>query len=197
MCKSILFITVIAFASIMTVFSCNDNNNAKSTMNHEPNDSASLVKRGDYLVTSIGCGDCHSPKRMGAQGPEIIPELKLSGSPHDLQLPPLDTASVKKGWILFTSDLTVSIGPWGASYSANLTGDATGVGDWTEENFIRCMREGKFKGLPNGRPLLPPMPWANFKNLTDDDLKAILAYLKTVKPVKNVVQAPKSLAELK
>jgi cytochrome c553 len=194
--KSIFFITVLAVIISITTYSCNSNNE-KATAGKEPTDSASLVKRGDYLVTSIGCGDCHSPKRMGPQGPEIIPELKLSGSPHDLQLPPLDTASVKKGWILFTPDLTVSIGPWGASYSANLTGDATGVRDWTEENFIRCIREGKYKGLPNGRPLLPPMPWGNFKNLTDDDLKAILAYLKSVNPVKNVVQAPKSLAELK
>ena len=193
--KSVLFLAAIAVISSMTLYSCN--NNEKAIAGKEPTDSASLVKRGDYLVTSIGCGDCHSPKRMGAQGPEIIPELRLSGSPHDLQLPPLDTASVKKGWILFTPDLTVSIGAWGASYSANLTGDATGVGDWTEENFIRCMREGKLKGLPNGRPLLPPMPWANFKNLTDDDLKAILVYLKTVKAVKNVVPATKSLAELK
>ena len=193
--KSVLFLAAIAVISSMTLYSCN--NNEKAIAGKEPTDSASLVKRGDYLVTSIGCGDCHSPKRLGAQGPEIIPELRLSGSPHDLQLPPLDTASVKKGWILFTPDLTVSIGAWGASYSANLTGDATGVGDWTEENFIRCMREGKLKGLPNGRPLLPPMPWANFKNLTDDDLKAILVYLKTVKAVKNVVPATKSLAELK
>ena len=193
--KSVLFLAAIAVISSMTLYSCN--NNEKAIAGKEPTDSASLVKRGDYLVTSIGCGDCHSPKRMSAQGPEIIPELRLSGSPHDLQLPPLDTASVKKGWILFTPDLTVSIGAWGASYSANLTGDATGVGDWTEENFIRCMREGKLKGLPNGRPLLPPMPWANFKNLTDDDLKAILVYLKTVKAVKNVVPATKSLAELK
>jgi hypothetical protein len=156
-----------------------------------------MVSRGEYLVTTIGCDDCHSPKRMGPHGPEIIPELRLSGFPHDGQLPPLDTTEVKKGWTLFAPDLTSAVGAWGASYAGNITSDGSGIGKWKEENFIRALREGKYKGLATGRSLLPPMPWFAYKNMSDDDLKSIFAYLKTTKPVNNVVPAPKPLSALK
>jgi hypothetical protein len=66
----------------------------------------------------------------------------------------------------------------------------TGIGNWQEENFMRAIREGKFKGIAAGRDLLPPMPWEMYKNLTDDELKAIFAYLKSTKPIKNIVPDP-------
>lgn len=160
-------------------------------------DSAARVLRGEYLVNAVGCDDCHSPKRMGPQGPEIIPELRLSGFPHNGQLPPIDTSEVKKGWALMAPDLTSAVGAWGASFAGNITSDATGIGNWKEENFIRALREGKYKGISNGRTLLPPMPWFAYKNMSDEDLKSIFAYLKTTKPVSNVVPAPKTFAELK
>lgn len=160
-------------------------------------DSTQLVKRGEYLVSIIGCDDCHSPKRMGAHGPELIPELRLSGYPHDLQLPAPDATTVGKGWVMLSSDLTSAVGPWGQSFAANITSDATGIGNWPEENFIRAMRHGKFKGSAEGRDLLPPMPWFVYKNMSDEDLRAIFAYLKTTPPVHNVVPAPKSLSDIK
>ncbi len=192
------FTACMAIAACMfaILISCNNNTEKASQYNIVP-DSTAVVKRGEYLVTVIGCDDCHSPKRMGANGPEIIPERRLSGFPQDEKLPAIDTNSLKKGWTLFSPDLTGAVGAWGASFSGNITSDATGIGNWTEENFIRCLREGKYKGLANGRPLLPPMPWNWYKNLTDDDLKAIFAYLKTVKPVKNVAPPPIPPAELK
>ena len=49
------------------------------------------------------------------------------------------------------------------------------------------MTEGKYKGMDNTRPLMPPMPWPNFRNLHEDDLQAIFAFLKSTKPVKNRV----------
>jgi hypothetical protein len=106
------------------------------------------------------------------------------------------TDAVKEGWMLFGSDLTTAVGVWGQSYAANLTSDATGIGNWKEEQFIKAIREGKFKGLDNTRPLLPPMPWFVYKNLTDDDLKSIFAFLKSTKPVKNVVPEPKPFNKL-
>lgn len=160
-------------------------------------DSAARVARGEYLVNAIGCDDCHSPKRMGPNGPEIIPELRLSGFPHNGQLPPADTTSVSKGWMLFAPDLTSAVGFWGASFAGNITSDSTGIGGWKEENFLRAIKEGKYKGLENSRPLLPPMPWMVYKNFTDEDLKSIFAYLKTTKPVNNVVPAPKPLKDVK
>lgn len=51
------------------------------------------------------------------------------------------------------------------------------------------MKEGKFKGLDETRQLLPPMPSENFKDIKDEDISAIFAYLKSLKPVKNVVPA--------
>jgi len=155
-----------------------------------------MVKRGAYLVNSIGCDDCHSPKRMGANGPELIPELRLSGYPSDRPITKADTNVVKNGWMLFSDDLTTSVGPWGQSFAANLTSDATGTGNWKEEQFIKAIREGKFKGLDNTRPLLMPMPWFVYRNLTDDDLKSIFAFLQTTKPVNNVVPAPKPFIQL-
>jgi hypothetical protein len=148
-----------------------------------------LIQKGQYLVTIMGCNDCHSPKKMGPQGPEIIPELMLSGYPADRPLPKVDVAAIKKGWIMLNEDLTAAAGPWGVSFAGNLTSDPTGIGNWPEENFKRALKEGKFKGLPGSRTLLPPMPWTNFVNIKDEDVTAIFAYLKSTNPVKNVVPA--------
>lgn len=157
---------------------------------------AQMLARGEYLVSSIGCDDCHSPKRMGAQGPEIIPERRFSGYPSDRPVQKPDTSAFKSGYMLFAADGTAAIGPWGVSFSANISSDTTGIGGWTESHFLTAMRTGKMKGLDNGRPMLPPMPWFNFKNLTDEDLKAIFAYLKSTAPVENLVPAPMQLADI-
>lgn len=154
-----------------------------------------LVKRGDYLVNSMGCGDCHTPMKMGPNGPEHDMDRFLSGHPAGEQLPPPPAPSGP--WIISVSATgTAWSGPWGISYTQNLTPDPeTGVsGTYTEEQFIMTIREGKKQG--RGRAILPPMPWPVIRNLTDDDLKAIYAYLKTVKPVKNRVPDP-VIAEMK
>lgn len=130
-------------------------------------------------------------------GPEIIPELRLSGYPSSRPIQKADSQVVKQGWALLGSDLTSAVGPWGMSFSGNLTSDETGIGNWTEENFVRAIRKGKYKGLENSRPLLPPMPWFVYKNMNDEDLTSIFAYLKTVRPVENVVPIPRQLADLK
>jgi hypothetical protein len=154
------------------------------------------IQRGSYLVNAIGCDDCHSPKEITATGFEIIPDLRLSGYQSAKASPKADSNVVKQGWLLFGGDLTTAVGPWGQSFAANLTSDATGIGNWKEEQFIKAIREGKYKGLDNTRPLLPPMPWFVYKNLNDDDLKSIFAFLKSTKPVKNVVPAPKPFSKL-
>lgn len=148
-----------------------------------------LVERGKYLVNAIGCQDCHSPKVMGPHGPKFDDSRAYSGHPSSNVLPPINKEATK-GWMLFNQDLTAFVGPWGISYAANISSDATGIGNWTEKQFITAIRKGKYKGNENGRSLLPPMPWENFALLTDNDLRAILAYLKTTKPIKNVVPAP-------
>jgi mono/diheme cytochrome c family protein len=153
-------------------------------------DSAALVARGEYLVTIGGCNDCHSPKRMGPAGPEIIPELMLSGYPASQPVPAFDSRMFAQGFSMFTPDLTAAAGPWGVSFAANLTSDETGIGNWTAEQFERALREGKSKGLEGGRALLPPMPWMNLSGAKSEDLRAMFAYLKSTPPVRNVVPAP-------
>jgi hypothetical protein len=87
--------------------------------------------------------------------------------------------------------LTAWAGPWGVSFAINLTPDKdTGIGEWSEKLFIQMARTGKHQGQPNGRDILPPMPWFNMKDLTDADLKAIWAYLLSLPPVKNQVPLP-------
>jgi hypothetical protein len=146
-----------------------------------------MVQRGDFLVAIMGCNDCHSPKRMGPQGPEVNPELMLSGYQASEPLPPIDKNVMQKGWLLFTGNLNAAAGPWGVSFAANITSDQTGIGNWPEENFIRAVKQGKYKGIETSRSLLPPMPWQNFDRVPVDDLKAIYAYLKSIKPVSNIV----------
>jgi hypothetical protein len=113
----------------------------------------------------------------------------LSGHPADVKVAPVDTNQLKS-WVFFAPDLTAAVGPWGISYSANLTSDSTGIGPWKFEQFKKAIREGKFMGLDGARPLLPPMPWQQYRNLTDEDLRDIFAFLKSTKPVKNVVPEP-------
>lgn len=149
-----------------------------------------LIKRGEYLVNAIGCDDCHSPKIMGPNGIEIDPKRRLSGHPAAQKLAPIKDKSVIENYALFEGmNFTATVGPWGTSYAANLTPDETGLGNWTEAQFIKAIREGQYKGLDGGRPLMPPMPWFVYKNLTDEDLKAIFAYLQSLPPVNNLVPA--------
>ena len=171
--------------------SCMDNNSPKVSPNAQTALSKEdLIKKGEYLVTTIGCNDCHSPKKMGQRGPEIIPELLLSGYPGNRPLPKGSADALKSGWGMFTRDLTSFVGPWGESFAANLTPDQTGLGNWTEEQFKKALTQGKFKGVDGGRILLPPMPWTDWVNLKDEDVKAIFAYLKSIPPVKNIVPEP-------
>jgi hypothetical protein len=89
--------------------------------------------------------------------------------------------------------VTTFVGPWGISYAANLTPDsATGIGAWTEGQFLQTLRTGKHLGMENGRPILPPMPWEGLAKLSDQDLKSIFAYLQTLPPINNRVPGPVS-----
>ena len=192
--KTILSLMTIAVVIPVVFAACQDS--AVSEEKGIAMTKKEMVKRGAYLVNTIGCDDCHSPKRMGPNGPEIIPELRLSGYPASRPITKTNIDVLKKGWMLLSDDLTTAVGSWGQSFAANLTSDPTGTGNWKEEQFIKAIREGKYKGLDNTRPLLLPMPWFVYKNLTDDDLKSIFAFLQTTKPVKNVVPAPRSFIQL-
>ena len=147
------------------------------------------VKLGEHLVKTIGCGDCHTPKKMGPNGPEDDHSLLLSGHPGGPGVLPAPKPAAGPWVIAVTGDITAWSGPWGVSFTRNLTPDKeTGLGDWTEQNFIDTIRTGRRLG--KGRALLPPMPVPAFNNLTDDELKAIFAYLQSIPAIRNPVPEP-------
>lgn len=188
--KKVIILLATSASIGMMMLACNPKPAPETSTTPAPD---SLAKRGEYLVTIMGCNDCHTPKVMGAHGPELDVSRLLSGHPADQPLAKLDTALIQN-WAFFTPTLTAGVGPWGVTYAANLTPDATGIGAWTEEQFKKAIREGKSKGMDGTRPLLPPMPWQNYRNLSDDDAKAIFTYLKSLKPIENTVPNPQSLS---
>lgn len=150
-----------------------------------------LVARGHYLVSSIGCGDCHSPKKMTPMGPVQDSSRLLSGFPSSEPVPMFSDSLAAHGIVQAGPDLTSWRGPWGTSFTANLTPDsATGIGAWSLTAFIQTLRRGRHLGLATGRPLLPPMPVESFRNMTDQDLRSLYAYLQTLPAVLNRVHAP-------
>ena len=147
------------------------------------------IKRGEYLVTIGGCHDCHTPLGMGPNGPEPDMSRMLSGHPQDFAVSA--PATVGQPWAgAFAPTLTAWSGPWGVSFTANLTPDEeTGIlRDFTEDQFIQTMRTGRHQG--QGRQILPPMPWPAIGKMTDEDLKAVFAYLQQIPAIKNKVPDP-------
>ena len=152
-----------------------------------------VVQRGEYLVKIMGCNDCHTPWKMGPQGPEPDMTRFLSGHPEQIGPLPKAAAGEPYIWSGFGTN-TAFTGPWGVSYTFNLTPEPnTGLGIWTEEMFMQAIRTGKHMGV--SRPINPPMPWPAYRNATDDDLKAIYAYLRTIKPIVNHVPAYQPVEE--
>jgi hypothetical protein len=146
------------------------------------------LQRGAYLVNAFGCVDCHTPHRPGPKGPEPDLSRGLSGHPHGLRMPPAPQA--RGPWLWGGSGVNTAFwGPWGVSYASNLTPDpATGLGNWTPQNFVDALRTGQHAG--SGRPILPPMPWHAIGQLNEADLLAVFSHLMAQPPVANAVPAP-------
>ena len=148
------------------------------------------IERGKFLVTVGGCDDCHTPKNFGPNGPELDMSRRLSGHPAGTPVPPVDTSLIHQ-WAYMSHDLTMAVGPWGVTFSANLTPDnETGIGTWQPEMFVSAMKTGKHLGVAEGRPIMPPMPWQNMAQLPEEDLKCMFAYLKSLPAVENKVPNP-------
>jgi mono/diheme cytochrome c family protein len=155
----------------------------------EDTSNSNLVKRGEYLVNTSGCQDCHTPLKMGPNGPEPDMTHMLAGHPQELIMPPAPKMSPGPWMGSFAATETAWAGPWGVSFTRNLTPDKeTGLGDWTEQNFVGGIRTGREMG--KGRVILPPMPIASIQNMTDEDIKAMFSYLQTIPAVKNKVPEP-------
>jgi cytochrome c553 len=155
----------------------------------------SQIARGKYLVDIMGCHDCHTPMKLGPNGPEWDMTRALSGHPEDA--PMLPPANLPAGYMAAIGGTFTSFsGPWGTSFTRNLTPDKeTGLGDWTVEEFIATMKTGRERG--KGRPVLPPMPVQNLKALSDTDIRALFAYLQSLPAIKNRTPQPVELPEPK
>ena len=149
------------------------------------NAESAQAKRGKHLVDTLDCHGCHTPVKMGPNGPELDMTLALSGHPASFVMPPPPRLDGPWNWA-GAATVTAFAGPWGVSYAINLTPDPeTGIGKWKEADFVKAIKTGKHLGV--GRPIMPPMPWPAYRNLPDNDLKAIFAYLKSLPPMRNKV----------
>lgn len=156
---SSILLTLVAASALIASYSCTAQNAGTSAGTAAAKQDP--VERGAYLVTIMGCNDCHTPGYLYGQ-PDM--NRMLSGS--------------EVGWV----------GPWGVAYSRNLTPDQeTGLGSWTDEQIVTVLRTGQ---RPDGRMLAGIMPWANFSQLTDDDVHAIVAYLRSIPPVSHKAPDP-------
>jgi hypothetical protein len=156
-------------------------------------DKASLqerrIARGKEIVFSVGCNDCHTPKKMGPKGPELDLDRLLSGHREEVAMPAPPVLPAGPWRIVTSMEFTAFSGPWGVTYAQNLTPDEnTGLGIWTEEMFIQALRTGRHMGV--SRPIQPPMPWDVYGRLPDEDLKSIYAYLRSIPAVHNRVPEP-------
>jgi hypothetical protein len=147
--------------------------------------AAARVEHGRKLVSIGGCNDCHTPMKFDPAIGMPVPQMDrlLSGHPEGAPDPASTVAGHDMGVIgpTFTSFRL----PFGVVYSMNLTPDKeTGLGTWTEDMFLRAVKTGRHFG-GNGRPIMPPMPWQNLSQQSDDDLKAIFAYLQSIPAIRN------------
>lgn len=178
------------FASMLLTFAALAASSAAATAAPTPEQ----IARGKYLVTIMVCNDCHTPFKMGPKGPEPDMTRMLMGHPQEMAI---SAAPALPGdtWVWAgAATNTAFAGPWGVSFTANLTPDAeTGLGKWTADTFVKALRTGRHMGV--GRPILPPMPWPFFGKATDEDLQAMFAYLQSIPPIRNKVPQPIEPAE--
>lgn len=177
---------------------CQQESAPKAVATELPSSNSDLVKRGQYIVNSVGCDDCHTPKIMTPQGPTPDMSRRFMGHPAEEPFSGSDKKKLieEQHVAVFSGGMTAAAGLWGVTYASNISPDETGIGSWTEAQFLKAIREGKSKGLDGTRSLLPPMPWKLYGNMNDADLKAVFAFLKSANPVKNVVPQPKTLDAL-
>jgi mono/diheme cytochrome c family protein len=120
------------------------------------------AERGQYLAHIMDCGGCHN---TGAFTPKPDLDTPLSGSDIGFEIPGM-----------------------GVFYPPNLTPDQdTGLGQWSDADIITAFTTGV---RPDGRQLAPIMPWMSYGHISPDDAEALVAYLRSLKPVSHKVAGP-------
>lgn len=163
--KLALLAIIVATAGAAYLASCNDSKTeSESTTNREDSIKA-VIDRGRYLAINVaGCTDCHSKRDFS----------KYSG--------PVVNGTHGQGGMAFDQQLA---GIPGVVYARNITPDPeTGIGTWTDDEILRAITQGINK---NGDTLFPLMPYANYNRMAKEDLQSIIAYIRTLAPIKNKV----------
>jgi hypothetical protein len=178
-------------AALVLAFAGNALAKGKEAKGKEP--KLDPVARGGYIVSYSGCNDCHTPWVFNKDLGMPVPDMTRMLSGHPAGTPDSATKiNPKTDLALIGGTFTQFTLPFGIVYSANLTPDKeTGLGNWTEEMFVKALRTGMHLGAAAGRPILPPMPWPEFRNMTDDDLKAVFAFLQSIPAIHNPIADPK------
>jgi mono/diheme cytochrome c family protein len=190
----IMMVTVAALVGCRSEAANAPTHKTVDTATKQPMSLEESVKRGKHLTLVSGCNDCHTPLKLGPNGPEPDWSRELSGHPAELVMPPAPKLPEGPWLVTVAATNTAWAGPWGVSFTANLTPDKdTGTGTWTKQNFIDTIKNGRHLGA--GRPLLPPMPAAMYAHYSAEDLGAIYDYLRTLKPISNMVPAPLAPAQ--
>jgi mono/diheme cytochrome c family protein len=154
-----------------------------------PVSSVAEITRGKYLVSAMGCTDCHTASKLGPDGPVKDESMFLAGHPQGVVLPPAPQLPEGPWVVTVAGSLTAWSGPWGTSFTANLTPDKeTGLGLWSLQDYIATIRTGRHLG--RGREILPPMPYEQVATLSDEDLGAVFSYLQSLPPISNRVPEP-------
>lgn len=166
--KKMLIVAVLLLLTAAATYlaSCNNNSPAVTAEDKAKDSLAKVIERGSYLANNVAaCIHCHSKRDF----------TQYAG--------PNTPGSEGGGGDVFDHNILDAIP--GTLYGKNITPDAeTGIGSWTDEQIIRAITQGISK---NGDTLFPLMPYANFNRMAKDDLLSIIAYLKTLKPIKNKV----------
>ena len=185
---------VATFATYVALVSAKTHHVSPEPAAVAPSSADARVERGAQLVRTMGCNDCHTPWKLGPRGPEPDMTRALTGHPEDLIMPPAPALPPGPWTWVAAGTNTAFAGPWGVSFTANLTPDPeTGLGKWTEAMFIQTMKTGRHEG--KGRKILPPMPFSIIAALSDEDIKSLFAYLQSLPPVRNRVPQPIDPAE--
>ncbi len=132
---------------------------------HQPlPDKSDVIAYGAYMTNAAGCTECHTPQENGAP---IMSKYMAGGFPF--QLP-----------------------GFGVVISANITPDQSGIGSWSEDQFVERFKyygkEGYVAHKVNEREFQSVMPWTMYARMEEEDLRAIYQYLQTIEPVEHVMQ---------
>ncbi|MCK5392049.1 MAG: c-type cytochrome [Deltaproteobacteria bacterium] len=152
--------------------------------------SPERIEIGQAVVEGWNCGFCHTPEIKGPDGkPMPDPKRLMSGYPSDEEVPTIpDMVITSPEWMEFLDNLDSTV--WATDnlliFSANLTpDDETGIGTWTETEFVETIRQGRHRGIE--RRIKYPMPWQELSELSDEELLSVYEYLMTLEPVNNKV----------